>query len=57
MYSDNVIGAWLEKEDAYTFHTPVRKRFARYPYTVTNVIDVWECHLLDVQAYAKYNDN
>jgi len=51
------IRAWLEKQDAYTLHRPVRKRFVRNPYTVTNVIDVWECDLLDVQAYAKYNDN
>ena len=36
---------------------PVRKRFARNPYTVTNVGDVWECDLLDVHFYAKYNDN
>jgi len=48
--------AWLE-EDAYTLHRPVRKRFARNPYTVTNVRDVWECDLLDVQSYAKYNEN
>jgi len=47
--------AWLEEQDAYTLHLPVRKRFARNPYTVTNVGDVWECDLLDVQSYAKYN--
>jgi len=34
----------------------VSKRFVRNPYTVCNVIDVWECDLLDVQAYAKYNN-
>ena len=34
--------AWLEDQDAYTLHTSVRKRFARKPYTVTNVMDVWE---------------
>jgi len=49
--------AWLEEQDAYTLHRPVRKRFARNPYSVTNVGDVWECDLLDVQSYAKYNDN
>ena len=49
--------AWLEEQDAYTLHRPVRKRFARNPYTVTNVGDVWECDLLDVQSYARYNDN
>jgi len=41
------IRAWLEKQDAYTLHRPARKRFARNPYTVTNVMDVWECDLLD----------
>ena len=35
----------------------MRKRFARNPYTVSNVMDVWECELLDVQTYTKYNDN
>jgi len=39
--------AWLEEQDAYTLHRPVRKRFARNPYTVTKVGDVWECDLLD----------
>ena len=51
------IRAWLEKQDDYTLHRPVRKRFARIPYSVTNVMNVWECDLLDVQAYAKYNEN
>jgi len=51
--SVGAIKAWLEEKDAYTLHRPVRKRFARNPYTVTNVMNVWECDLLDVQAYAK----
>jgi len=33
------------------------RRFARNPYTVTYVWDVWERDLLDVQSFAKYNDN
>jgi len=48
--------AWLEDQDAYMLHRSVRKRFARNPYNSTNVWDVWECDLLDVQSYAKYND-
>jgi len=32
------------------------KRFLPNPYTVTNVMDVWECDLLDVQSLANYND-
>jgi len=35
--------AWLEEQDAYTLHRPVRKLLARNHYTVTNVGDVWEC--------------
>jgi len=55
--SFGAIKAWLEEQDAYTLHRPARKRFARNPYKVTSVMYVWECDLLDVQAYAKYNDN
>jgi len=55
--SVSAIKALLEKRDAYTLHRPVRKRFARNPYTVTIVMVVLECDLLDIQAYAKYNNN
>jgi len=50
------IRAWLEKQDAYTLHIPVGKRFAHNPYSVNNVIDVWECDLLDDRAIGKFND-
>ena len=30
----------LENQDAYTLHRSIRKRFARKPYTVNNVMDV-----------------
>ena len=45
--------AWLEKEDAYNLHKPVRKRFARDPYNVTKVIDLSDSDLMDVHSYAK----
>ena len=38
-------------------HRPVRKRFPSNPYTVTNVMDVWDCDLMDMQSLSKYNDN
>jgi len=53
----DALRAWLEKAEAYTLHRTMRKRFARNPYIVTNVIDVWEFELMGVQFYAKYNDN
>ena len=48
--------AWLEKQDPYTLHRPIRRRFARNPYSVNNVMDVWECDLVDVRALARFND-
>jgi len=38
--SADVIKSWIENQDAYTLHRPVRKRFARNPYTVSNVMDI-----------------
>jgi uncharacterized surface protein with fasciclin (FAS1) repeats len=49
------VKAWLENQDAYTMYRPVRKRFLRIPYTLTNLMDVWECDLLDMQSLAKHN--
>jgi len=42
------IKAWLEEQNAYALQRPVRKYFALNPYTVTNVMDYWECDLWDV---------
>jgi hypothetical protein len=50
------IKAWLLKQDVYTLHRGVRKRFPRNPYTVNNINDVWESDLIDVQGLAKNND-
>jgi len=48
--------AWLEKQDPYTLHRPIRRCFARIPYSVNNVMDVWECDLVDVRSLARFND-
>jgi len=53
----DIIRGWLGKQDPYTLHRTVRKRFARNPFTVSNVMYEWQFDLLYVQAYAKYNDN
>jgi IS30 family transposase len=34
-------------------HKPVRKRFPRNPYAVTNIDDIWE---MDLSPLSKYND-
>jgi len=38
---------WLSRQNTYTLHKPVRKRFRRKTYTVTNIDDVWEMDLAD----------
>jgi transposase InsO family protein len=55
-HSRGDIEDWLLKQDAYTMHRPVRKRFPRNPYSVDNIMDVWDCDLVDAQSLAKYND-
>jgi hypothetical protein len=47
---------FLEREDVYTLHQAVRRRIPRNPYSVNNILDVWECDLLDVQSLSKFND-
>ena len=52
----STVKTWLEQQDAYTLHKPIRKRFPRNPYTVNNILGLWEADLVDVQALAKHND-
>jgi len=51
------IKSWLGIQHAYTMHKSLRRRFPRNPYTVNNILDVWECDLIDVQFLNKFNDN
>ena len=48
---------WLERQDAYTLHRLIKKRYARNPYRVDKVTEVWECDVVDVWALGKFNDN
>ena len=34
-----------------------RNRFSRYPYSLTNVMDVWEWDLVDVRYLGRFNDS
>jgi len=47
---------WLWDQNTCTFYKPVRKRFPRNPYTVTNIDDVWEMDLADFSSLSKYDD-
>lgn len=47
---------WLESQDAYTKHRPVKHRFPRRFYNVRNIDDFWEADLVDLRAIKEYND-
>jgi transposase InsO family protein len=49
------VAKWLEGEDSYTLHKPIRKRFPRNPYTVNNINDLFEMDLVDMRNVSKYN--
>jgi hypothetical protein len=48
---------WLEGQDAYTLHRQVRKKFPINPYTVSNLMEVWECDLIVVPNISRYKDS
>jgi len=50
---DKKIGKTAGELWAFTLHHPVRKRFPPNPYSVNNIMDVWECDLVDVQGLSK----
>ena len=47
---------WLSNQDAYTLHRPIRRKFPRLQYNVSNVDDVWECDLLQLTTIKNHND-
>ena len=56
-YSIRKVIDWLEGQDAYNLHRPVRHKFPRRHYNVRNCDDVWEADLIDMRAFRTYNDN
>lgn len=49
--------AWLEGQDSYTLHKPLRRRYPRRFYDVYNIDDLWEADIIDMAAIKSYNDN
>jgi len=35
-------------QNAYILHIALRSSFSRNPYTVNNLLDVWECDFVDI---------
>lgn len=48
--------SYLEDEDAYTLHKPVRRHFKRNAMYADNIDASWECDLTDLTSLAEDND-
>lgn len=56
-YGKNQIQDWLQSQESYTLHKPIRKIFPRNKYHVTNINDLFEIDLIDVQSLSKFNND
>lgn len=54
--SSEDVKEWLQKQDAYTIHKPVTKRFSRNRYIVHNIFELWQADLCDMRNLKQYND-
>lgn len=46
---------WLKAQPTYTLHKDRRIRFKRNHYNITNIDDLWEMDLIDLQKYSRNN--
>nr|XP_012216150.1 PREDICTED: uncharacterized protein LOC105668351 [Linepithema humile] len=52
----NNVERWLKAQDAYTLHRPLRRKFPRMHYNVTNIDDLWEADLIELRNLKSYNE-
>lgn len=48
---------WMEEQETYNLHKPVRKSFQRNRIIVYGIDDTWQADLIDLQNIAKENNN
>jgi Integrase core domain/Chromo (CHRromatin Organisation MOdifier) domain len=48
---------WLSKQDTYTLHKPIRRKFRRRKTFAIGIQDLFQADLVDVSSLAKYNDS
>jgi len=56
-FSRGEVIRWLESQDVYTLHRPLRKKFPRLHYNITNIDNVWEADLIELRNLKSYNDD
>lgn len=53
--SRNDVAVWLRSQPTYTLHKNRRIKFKRNHYNITNIDDLWEMDLIDMQKYSRTN--
>ena len=51
------VNDWLESQDAYTLHKPVRRKFRRRKTLSLSIDHLWQLDLADVTIISRHNDN
>ena len=46
---------WLQKQRTFTIHKSRRIRFERNHYNISNIDDLWEMDLIDMQQFSWHN--
>lgn len=49
------VSKWLRSQPTYTLHKNRRIKFKRSHYNITNIDDLWEMDLIDMQKYSRNN--
>lgn len=49
------VSDWLRLQPTYTLHKDRRIKFKRNHYNITNIDDLWEMDLIDMQKYSRVN--
>ena len=50
------LNEWLSKQDVYTSHHPILRRFARKRIITRGIDDIWDADLMDMTNLAEFND-
>lgn len=51
----SLVEAWLEKQKTYSLHKNRRIHFKRNHYNITNIDDLWQIDLIDIQKISRSN--
>lgn len=53
--NEEEISDWLKKQDVHTLHRQRRLKFSRLKYNVSNIDDLWQIDLMDMQNISNFN--